>query len=107
MANMKLGLGYRHDYSDEDFYWSKVRDTIIAPVVWKRVDFDAPTDKVLLSRDCAEDLKFQQVFKSAVGGILPNISTVFQTDPLYSAAKGAAELAKQVLYVYNRTKRMS
>ena len=103
-TDLQLGWNYRNDNPDEDdFYWPKVRDSIIAPLVWRRLHWNATAQKILVSGECSGEPKFQEVLKQAVSDILPAGVPIFQADPLYSAAKGSAEFAKQVAYVYNKT----
>jgi hypothetical protein len=101
-ADLRLGWNYRHDYSN-DFYWDKVRDAIIMPLVERRLHFNDTAQKILVSGESSGEPKFQEVLKQAVSDILPAGVPIFQVDRLYSAARGSAEFSKQTAYVYNKT----
>jgi hypothetical protein len=55
------------------------------------------------SWEYAGEEKFEEVFRSAVYEVLPNSTKIFWNDTLYSAARGAAEIAKRAYWIYNNT----
>jgi hypothetical protein len=100
-----LGLGWdkRNENPKDSYYWEAVRDAIIKPALEANNYLHKETDKVLLHGDCSTDERFQKVLKEAVEGALENKPRVFALDPVYSAARGAAEMAKRVHWSYNHT----
>lgn len=103
VADLNLGWDKRNDNPDEEYYWAAVRDAIITPVLEANKYISRQTNKVLLHGDCTLIERFQNVLREAVEGVLPNKPEVFAFDPVYSSARGAAEMAKRVHWSYNHT----
>ena len=61
------------------------------------------TDKILLHGDHSTDEQFQKVLREVVERALENNPEIFELDPVFSAARGAAEMAKRVHWNYNQT----
>lgn len=103
VADASLGWDSRHKNPKQEYYWAEVRDAIIKPVLEANRFLNRETSKVLLHGDRALDKQFQAVLREAVEGVLPNKSAIFALDPVYSAARGAAVMAKRVYWTYNST----
>jgi hypothetical protein len=58
---------------------------------------------MLLSGDCATDERFQRIVREVVDQKLNNKPEIYEMEPVYSAARGAAEMAKRVWWMYNQT----
>jgi hypothetical protein len=99
-----LGWEKRDENPKEDFYWAAVRDVIIKPVLLANNLIRRNTTKVLLHGECASDERFLEVLRDAVDSVMPNTTGIFAADPIYAAARGAAEMAKRTYYAYNHTK---
>lgn len=103
VADLNLGWDKRDKNPKEEYYWAEVRDAIIKPVLEANRYIRRETNKVLLYGDCALDKRFQRVLKEALDSALQNRPDIFALDPVYSAVRGAAEMAKRVYWEYNRT----
>ena len=103
VADFNLGWDERDKSPKEEYYWAEVRDAIIKPVLEANRYLRRETNKVLLHGDCALDEQFQNVLREAVEGVLQNKTDIFALDPVYSAVRGAAEMAKHVYWKYNHT----
>ena len=103
VADLNLGWDKRDENPNEEYYWAAVRDAIITPVVEANRYICRETNKVLLHGEYASDERFQNVLREAVEGVLPNKPEIFARHPVYSSARGAAEMAKRVHWSYNHT----
>jgi hypothetical protein len=72
--DFNLGSQALHDIPDEEYYWQAVGDKIVAGT--------------------HED-KFTAVMKDALKSILGYMPDVYDEDPGFSAARGAAEFARR------------
>jgi hypothetical protein len=104
LADFGLGWDKRHDNPKEGYYWEAVRDTIIKPALTARNAWGGLVDRVVVCGDCSMDDYFQKVLKQAVDDALEKKPGIFAFDPVYSAARGAAEMAKRVYWAYNHTR---
>jgi hypothetical protein len=101
VEDLTLGYDARHDNSNEDFYWEKVRDTIRSPVVTSPLPRNIT--QVLVSGDAAQLPKFRQVLQEAIDNMFDEVPVILDDEPVYSAARGVAELAKRATYMQNLT----
>lgn len=103
VADLNLGWDKRDENPNQEYYWAAVRDAIITPVLEANKYIRRETSKVLLHGEYALNERFQNVLREAVEGVLPNKPEIFAVDPVYSSARGAAEMAKRVHWSYNHT----
>lgn len=101
-VNFKLGWDQRDENPNDDYYWEAVRDSMIKPALEASLYHHTITDKILLHGDHSTDERFQQVLREVVTA-LENTTEIFELDPVFSAARGAAEMAKRVYWRYNQT----
>lgn len=91
-ANFTLG----HDASDEmSDHWENVREMIQKSVRARPISRKIST--VLVQGDCAENPKFIEVLREAVTSFCIGPTSIFLGDPIFSAAKGAAESGRRAL----------
>jgi hypothetical protein len=102
VVDLKLGWDKRHEHPIGDFYWEAVRDAIIKPAVEASYYHHRKTDKILLHGDHSTD-GHQKVLREVVEKALENIPDIFELDPVFSAVRGVAEMAKSVHWNYNQT----
>lgn len=102
IAELTLGYNARHENPDENYYWEKVRDTISFPIVASGVYRNVT--KVMLSGDASRSSRFRQVLKEVADSVLEVVEGVIDDDPVHSAAKGVAELAKREIWRRNATR---
>lgn len=104
VVDFGLGWDKRNKNPKEDYYWEAVRDAIIKPALESSSrKHDGGTDRVFLHGECSTDERFQKVLKEAVDAALEKKPQIFALDPVYSAARGAAEIAKRAYWSYNHT----
>ncbi|KAH9991514.1 hypothetical protein F4779DRAFT_632020 [Xylariaceae sp. FL0662B] len=93
LENLRLGYDARHE---EESYWEAVRDMLRSPVV------DSPVQRnismVLVFGDATEKLRFREVLEEVVEDVIGSEPEIVDQDPEFSAAKGAAELAKRAIF---------
>ena len=104
VVDWNLGLNKRDKNPNEEYYWAGVRDAIIKSVLEANKYLPRETTKVFLYGECALDERFRKVLREAVDSVLSNKIDIFALDPVYSAARGAAEMAKRTYWSYNHTK---
>jgi hypothetical protein len=102
-TDLALGWNKRPNNSVDYSYWEVVRKIIVRPVIKMNEFVTRNVSKVLVHGDCALDERFQVVLRDAVDDVIGNKTKIFMFDPVYSAARGAAEMAKQVYWTYNQT----
>jgi hypothetical protein len=103
-VDLNLGWDKRNDNPSDDYYWEEVRKAIIKPALEASYYYHGETDKILLHGDHSTDERFQEVLREVVDRALENKPEIFELDPTFSAARGAAEMAKRVQWNYNQTK---
>jgi hypothetical protein len=103
VLDWNLGSDKRGKNPKEEHYWASVRDAIITPVLEANKYLHRETTKVFLHGECALDERFRKVLREAVDSVLSNEINIFALDPVYSAARGAAEMAKRTYWRYNHT----
>ena len=89
--------------TDEEYYWLKVRDTIITSALEEKEHLDTTVCVVIVHGESAGDERFQRVLSQAVDEVFSNKPQIYNLDPTYAAAAGAAEMARKVYAAYNRT----
>ncbi|KAI1749153.1 hypothetical protein F4782DRAFT_514754 [Xylaria castorea] len=92
LENLRLGYDARH----EESYWEMVRDMLRSPVVDSYVQRNISI--VLLSGDATEKPRFREVLGRVVNDVLGGQVEIIDQQPEFSAAKGAAELAKRAIF---------
>lgn len=105
LAEARLGWERRREGPGADYYYEAVRDALMAPWLRDGEHRWRPrrTGKVILHGESVGwDARFEEVFREVVDEIAPG-APVFAEDPVYVAARGAAYIAKVVLY-YHRIK---
>lgn len=88
-----VGEGLLAGYSRADAYWVVVRRKILE--LSYRDYVKKPITHVLLLGESALGETFQRVLLAALHGFQDEMPTIHRADPLYVAAKGAAEFAKR------------
>lgn len=88
-----LGEGSLADYSRADAYWMNVRRKILE--LSYRDYAKKPITQVLLLGESAPGETFHRVLLAALHEFQDELPTIHRADPIYLAAKGAAEFAKR------------
>lgn len=88
-----LGEGSLADYSRVDAYWAVVRRKMLE--LSYRDYVKKPITQVVLLGESALGETFQRVLLAALHEFQDELPTIHRADPLYLAAKGAAEFAKR------------
>lgn len=91
--DFNLGSQALHDNPDEEYYWQAVRDRIVAGVTGG-LPANRPM-KVFLLGDSTRGDTFRTVIEDALKSILGYVPDVYDDDPVFSAARGAAEFARR------------
>lgn len=102
-VDLNLGWDNRNQNPNDAYYWEAIRDAVIKPALKARQYQHEKTDKVFLHGDHSMDERFQQVVREVLDRALENKPHIFELDPVYSAARGAAEMAKIEQWRYNQT----
>ncbi|KAI0547881.1 hypothetical protein F4679DRAFT_552435, partial [Xylaria curta] len=92
LENLRLGYDARH----EESYWEIVRHMLRSPVVDSWVQRNITM--VLLSGDATEKPRFREVLGEVINDVLGEYVEIIDQQPEFSAAKGAAELAKIAIF---------
>jgi hypothetical protein len=95
--DFNLGSQALHDNPDEEYYWKAVRDRIMAG----GLPANRPTKVFLLGESTHED-KFRAVMEDALKSILGYVLEIYDEDPVFSAARGAAEFARRGGFLRSR-----
>ncbi|MCJ1254121.1 hypothetical protein MMC24_001935 [Lignoscripta atroalba] len=96
LQDFELGYDSLHSNPSEEYYWEGVRDRIRELTV---IEYDHKRiTKVLLLGDSALDATFLRVLEQSVGSLQDDIPEILMGDPVFAAAKGAAELARRSTY---------
>ncbi|KAL9113657.1 MAG: hypothetical protein Q9187_007586 [Circinaria calcarea] len=94
LIDHEAGLGSLANYPDNPgAYWDRVRLRLIELPLedWTK----RRVTKVLFLGESALDKEFLQVVEDAMRRLQGDIPTIYQSDPLYIAAEGAAEFAQR------------
>lgn len=100
-VDFHLGLENRNDNPNDDYYWEALRDAVVKPALEAENYWKKKTTKVLPHGDCATDEQFQKVLREVLSRALEPTPEIFMIDPVYAAARGAAEMAKRVQWNYH------
>ena len=92
-----LGIGALHDNPSETYYWEAVRDTILRGMVINL--HDRQPEKVFLLGDQSHNDKFRAVLEEALLRYNGKSPEIFDDDPVFRAAQGAAEMARRRRFV--------
>jgi hypothetical protein len=88
-----LRLGYNDRY--QEAYWETVRDALELPVLSPPVRNNT---MVLVLGDAGEKPKFREVLEQMIADVIGGEPKMVDQHPEFSAAKGAAELAKRAIF---------
>jgi hypothetical protein len=91
--DFNLGLQALHNNPDEEYYWQGVRDRIVAGVTGG-LPANRPTKVFLLCDNTCRNT-FKAVMEDALKSILGYVPDVYDDDPVFSAARDAAEFARR------------
>jgi hypothetical protein len=91
--DFNLGSQALHDNPDEEYYWQAVRDRIVAGVAGG-LPANRPTKVFLLGESTHED-KFRAAMEDTLKTILGYVPEIYDKDPVFNAARGAAEFARR------------
>ncbi|KAI1735228.1 hypothetical protein F4680DRAFT_435867 [Xylaria scruposa] len=92
LENLRLGYDARY----EEFYWEMVRYMLRSPATDSR--FQRNISMVLLSGDATEKPEFREVVREVINNVLGGQVEIIDSQPEFSASKGAAELAKRAIF---------
>lgn len=92
-----LGLSALHDNPSEKYYWEAVRDTIMRGMVlgWR----DTYPEKVFVLGDQSHNENFRALLNEALLKYNEKLPPIFDEDPVFRAAQGAAEMARRRRFV--------
>ncbi|KAI0385541.1 hypothetical protein F5Y04DRAFT_276874 [Hypomontagnella monticulosa] len=83
--------------TDEDFYWREVSSVLFSPLL--KSDCRQPS-KIIVLGESSTDEKFREVFYNVSRRYFgDDIPPIFDGDPVYSSAKGVAELVRRSVYL--------
>ena len=102
-VDLNLGWNKRDENPNGDYYWEAVRDAIIKPALEASNHYHQNISKILLHGDRSTNARFQEVLREVVDRALENTPEIFEQEPVFAAARGAAEMAKRVQWKYNQT----
>ncbi|KAI0156555.1 hypothetical protein GGR57DRAFT_463809 [Xylariaceae sp. FL1272] len=90
-----LDLGYA-DRDRHQSYFDRVRDMLRAPVVenWLRRNVTG----VILHGDAVDEPQFREILEGVVDELIEGEQQIFDRDPVFSAARGIAEMSKRFLF---------
>lgn len=91
LMDWNMGKSSLASYSRADAYWAMFRRKFI------ELGYRVPITQVLLLGESAHDETFQGVLLAAIHEFQDELPTIHRADPVYLAAKGAAEFAKRAL----------
>ncbi len=101
IADLTLGYDARHDNAGEEYYWAKIRDTILNPVLEGNLYLPHHPSKVFLHGECVENAKFKELVTEAIDDISEDELPLFSEHSVFSAARAAAEQAKRIAWRQN------
>ncbi|KAM0809505.1 hypothetical protein AB5N19_09849 [Seiridium cardinale] len=97
LENLKLGYDARH----EESYWEKVRHILRSPVVDSLILRNV--SMVLLQGDATEQPRFREILDEVVDDVIHVQPDILDQEPIFSASKGTAELAKRAIFRQRQT----
>ncbi|KAK9783906.1 hypothetical protein SCAR479_00465 [Seiridium cardinale] len=92
LENLKLGYDARHG----EYYWEKVRHMLRSPVVDSLILRNV--SMVLLQGDASELPQFREILDEVVDDVIRVQPDILDQEPIFSASKGTAELAKRAIF---------
>lgn len=92
-----LGISALHDNPSEKYYWEAVRDTIMRGMLVHL--HDPPPQKVFVLGDQSHNERFRVVLEDALLRYVGKLPEIFDEDPVFRAAQGAAEMARRRRFV--------
>lgn len=90
-SNFNLRSNATHDNPAEEYYWETMREEILRLMV--KSPYGIKVSQVIILGESALDAKFVQFIKSTLLEVQDELPEFFMTDPIFAAAKGAAEFA--------------
>lgn len=106
VADLRLGCNYRTHNPGEEYYWAQLRDSIMSPYMWaNHLQVQWLVSKVLVHGDCALESNFRKFLNETIKDVMENNPPTFSRDPVFAAARGAAEMAKILSFEYQRRHR--
>ncbi|KAI0126776.1 hypothetical protein BJ170DRAFT_684357 [Xylariales sp. AK1849] len=97
-----LGSDARFDNLNEDHYWDQVRQVLLTPLLTR--SYQMPT-KVILVGESSDDPSFREHFDDVLEEFFKDgVPPIFDQDPVYVQAKGAAEFVRRSAYLPKPTK---
>lgn len=90
-SNFNLRSNATHDNPSEEYYWETMREQILRLMV--KSPYGINVSQVIIVGESALDAKFVQFIKSTLLEVQDELPQFFITDPIFAAAKGAAEFA--------------
>jgi hypothetical protein len=88
-VDLNLGWDMRDENPNNEYYWEAVRDAIIKPALEASTDLHRETNKILLHGDHSTNERFQEITRG-ISRALEDTPKIFELDPVFSAARGAA-----------------
>ncbi|KAJ9637336.1 hypothetical protein H2201_001733 [Coniosporium apollinis] len=95
VEDFTLGHDARHHNPDEKYYWEAVRDAIRRAVVWDVGAGIRQPAKLLLFGESSGDAKFRAALNETCQALFEKLPQWHENEPVFVAARGAAELAKR------------
>ncbi|KAK6086219.1 hypothetical protein SCUP234_02432 [Seiridium cupressi] len=100
--NLFLGSDARFDNPNEDHYWDGVRQVLLKPLLAR--SYQMPT-KIILVGESSDDPAFREHFDDVLEEFFKDaVPPIFDQDPVYVQAKGAAEFVRRSAYLPKPTK---
>lgn len=87
-----LGSDSIHNNPKEEYYWESVNDAVVE-VLLRHGGEEYPVSQVFMLGESALNPRFLEVVNSSISAIYEEKPEFFLSDPIFAAAKGAAEFA--------------
>ena len=91
--DFSLGSDAINDNPDKDYYWQAVRDRIIAGIA-PNLPVEEPY-KVFLMGESAASPKLREILEDVLTRFVGFLPEIYDKDPVFAAASGAAEIARR------------
>ena len=91
-TDFHLGSDAIHNNPKEEYYWEDVRNTVLEVLLRYDGERD-PVTQVFMLGESALNSRFLEVVNSSISAIYEERPEFFLSDPMFAAAKGAAEFA--------------
>ena len=91
-ADFRLGSDAIHNNPKEEYYWEDVRNTVLE-VLLRYGGERYPVTQVFMLGESALNPTFLEVVQSSISAVYKEQPEFFLSDPMFAAAKGAAEFA--------------